>query len=146
LILYLDTSALVTLYVSEETSARARRTTRRADQVVTSLLAYPETLAAFSRRAREGTLTTTQHDAAGAAFRAAWSSWSRIPLDKRLLPEISRLLKLYPLRGGDAVHLASAVLVRRRLSESESDDEILFACNDEPLRRAAEADGFRVAW
>jgi hypothetical protein len=51
-------------------------------------------------------------------------------------------------RGADAVHLASAraLLIRRRLSEAEGEAELVFACNDEPLRRAAHADGFRLEW
>ena len=116
--------------------------------MATSLLAYPETLAALGRRLRDGTLTERQMAAATNEFRADWATWSRVPLDKRLFPEVARLLRMYPLTGADAVHLASALLIQRRVAEAQATGagSIAFACNDEPLRRAAEADGLSLAW
>jgi uncharacterized protein len=144
MILYLDTSALVGLFIKEDISQEVRRARKRAERVASSILAFPETLSAFSRKRREGELTAREHNAVSNAFRTEWRQWVRIPLDRRLLPEIARILKHYPLTGADAVHMATALLIHRRLSTEEGD--VLFACNDVQLRAAAESDGLVSAW
>ena len=55
--LYLDTSALVKLYVEEEGSATVREAIARAETVATTVIAYVEACAAFARRRREGRLS-----------------------------------------------------------------------------------------
>jgi uncharacterized protein with PIN domain len=52
LILYLDTSALVKLYVDEDGTLRARRGVGDAEVVSTSEIAYVELRAALARRYR----------------------------------------------------------------------------------------------
>ena len=51
--LYLDTSALVKLYVEEEGSATVREAIARAETVATTVIVYVEACAAFARRRRE---------------------------------------------------------------------------------------------
>ena len=50
MILYLDTSALVKLYVDEAASDVVRRAVADVTHVATSRVAYPEARAAFARR------------------------------------------------------------------------------------------------
>ena len=144
MILYLDTSALVGLYVAEDVSPRVRRACHQAETVATSMLAWPEALAAFSRKHREGDLTERQHDRVLAAFRGDWATWIRLPLDRRLLPETARVLRHHRLTGADAVHLATALLLQRRFQEAG--EQVHFACNDRRLQSSAEADGLPAAW
>ena len=54
MILYLDTSALVKLYVREHGSAAVRALVERADVVATSVVAYAEARAAFARLVASG--------------------------------------------------------------------------------------------
>jgi len=49
--LYLDTSALVKLYVEEEGSATVREAIARAGTVATTVIAYVEAYAAFASQA-----------------------------------------------------------------------------------------------
>jgi hypothetical protein len=49
------------------------------------------------------------------------------------------LVSRYPLRGFDAIHLASALIVHDRLPE-----EYLFACFDKKLLRAAQMAGLKT--
>ena len=60
LILYLDTSALVKLYVREVGTAQTRAHVRGAEMIATSRVAYPEARAAFARRQREAAAITTR--------------------------------------------------------------------------------------
>jgi hypothetical protein len=55
--LYLDTSALVKLYVEEEGSPVIRNSVDQARLIVTSAIAYIETRMAFVRRRQEGGLS-----------------------------------------------------------------------------------------
>ena len=55
MILYLDTSALVKLYVEEDGSEEVSTAVRDASRVATSAVAYPEARATFARLEREGT-------------------------------------------------------------------------------------------
>jgi uncharacterized protein YcbX len=52
---------------------------------------------------------------------------------------IERLVGIHPLRGFDAIHLASAVLLNEKLPE-----DFLFACFDERLAQAARREGLKV--
>ncbi len=56
MILYLDTSSLVKLYVEEEHSGIVRNWVADANALVSLVIAYPEALSAFSRRHRAGEL------------------------------------------------------------------------------------------
>lgn len=82
-VLYLDSSALVKLYVQETGSEDVRRWVVHAPVATTSHIAHVEVRAAVARRVREHLMA---HDAAHAAS----------------------LREDYPLRGMDAIHLASA--------------------------------------
>lgn len=110
---YLDTSALVKLYVPEPESARVDRALRRRDDLLVSDLAVTELASALGRRCREGAL-----DAARAAriyqrvlADRADELFRRVDLIAEVHRESERLLlssALVPLRSLDALHLALA--------------------------------------
>ena len=115
MILYLDTSALVKLYVREAGSDLVRARVRDADRVGTSRVAYPEARAAFSRRRREGALT-------GAGLRHAVSELDRelgayviVELAEPVARHAGELAERHRLRGFNAIHLASALALGRLL-------------------------------
>src|SRR6185295_15326330 len=66
--LYLDTSSLVKLYVSEPGSETVRQLVRDATVVATSVVAYPETRAAFARLRHERRLSVRTAAAARRQF------------------------------------------------------------------------------
>lgn len=57
MILYLDTSALIKAYVTEEGTAKVLAAIGRADAIASHLIAFVEANAAFSRLSREHVLT-----------------------------------------------------------------------------------------
>ncbi|MGH8694308.1 MAG: PIN domain-containing protein [Burkholderiales bacterium] len=61
MILYLDTSALVKLYVREQGSAQVRAHVNKADVIATSVVAYAEARAAFARLRRERPASGKRH-------------------------------------------------------------------------------------
>ncbi|HVT17945.1 MAG TPA: type II toxin-antitoxin system VapC family toxin [Thermoanaerobaculia bacterium] len=62
MILFLDTSALVKLYIAEPGSERMRAAAARAEPVAVSVLAFAEIHATFARRRREELLQATEFE------------------------------------------------------------------------------------
>ncbi len=133
MILYLDTSALVKLYVQEEGSAVVREEVARAVAVAVSRIAYAEARAAFARRAREGALSPEDLRRVVIAFNADWETVLCIELTEGISRQAGELAETMALRGFDSLHLASAVALQRRISTP-----FRFLCFDDRLMAAAE--------
>jgi predicted nucleic acid-binding protein len=138
MILYLDTSALVKRYFSEHHTREVLHLWREADEVAVSTVAYAEASAAFRRKAREGWIGAGRLDRALRALRHDWDGCIRVDVTAALLPWIDKVLESHPLRGFDAVHLASALLLEERLP-----GRVRFACFDRRLLAAAADHGLR---
>ena len=70
MILYLDTSSLVKLYVEEEKSSKVVDLVRSSKVTGTSLVAYAEARAAFARRFRENAFTPREYKRLTSSFDA----------------------------------------------------------------------------
>ncbi len=139
MILYLDTSALVKVYFQEPFSDDILVRWRSAEQIITSSVAYAETLAAIHRKNREGYLENSLISWLVASFQLDWETFIRVEVTDELNTHIHRAVGRYPLRGFDLVHLASAMVIRERLP-----DDFVFACFDDKLARAACSEGLRT--
>jgi predicted nucleic acid-binding protein len=135
LILFLDTSALVKLYIADTGSERMRQAASRGEPVAASDLAFAETHATFARRGREELLRATETEEIRTVFGEDWERLTQIPLSATVLKLVPGLCQRHPLRGADAVHLASALLLH------EEGIEVIFACSDHRLLEAAAAEG-----
>lgn len=107
MILYLDTSALVKLFVKEAHSDRVRQAVSKARLIATHTIAYVEACAAFAR------LTHSRGDEA--LFRALrqnldtqWEAWEILSVTEALVRRAADLAGRYRLRGYDSLHLAAA--------------------------------------
>lgn len=135
--LYLDTSALVKLYVREARSAAVRMHVRAAARVTTARVAYPEARAALARRQREGALSRRSLRRAVSRLDADWPSYLVVELLEPVSRRAGALAESRALRGFDAIHLASALEIAALLGEPVS-----FLAYDARLREAALAEGF----
>jgi predicted nucleic acid-binding protein len=139
MILYLDTSALVKKYFQEEYTDELLSLWQQAEEIITSSVAYAEAMASFYRKKREVDLQEEMIQMILSAFRLDWKGFFRVEVTDELNGVIDRLLGIHPLRGFDAIHLASAVLVYEKLPE-----DFLFACYDQRLAQAAGKEGLEV--
>ena len=73
--LYLDTSSVVKLYVTEAGSEVVRQLVGNATVVATSVVAYAETRAALARLRREGMLTASRLTATKREFDEQWPTY-----------------------------------------------------------------------
>jgi uncharacterized protein len=138
-ILYLDTSALVKRYVREIASDQVITLWNSAEAILTSVVAYAETLASFFRKRRECKTGQEELEAALISFQKEWLGFIRVDVNDGLRPYILKVAEKHPLRGFDAIHLASALLIDERLPGS-----VTFACFDYRLAEAAEKEGLMV--
>jgi len=112
-ILYLDTSALVKLYVAEAASDLVRREVRACNQAATSRVAYPEARAALARRQRERALSGPGLRRAATALDRDLDAMVIVELRPALARMAGELAEHHGLRGFDAIHLASALELER---------------------------------
>jgi len=140
LILYLDTSALVKLYVREQGSAKVRRSVEEADAVATSVVAYPEARAAFARLQRERPASGKRHRERVNQLDRDWQQFAVVELTQAVARSAGTLAEQHGLRGFDAIHLASALWL-----EAARVDGVVFDAFDRRLAAAAESAGLTVA-
>ena len=140
MILYLDTSAWVKLYVREAGSTELRKLTAKADAIAVSVVAYPDARAAFARLKAQGISTDTKHQQRLAQLNLDWENMLRIELVAAVVRSAGDLAEIYGLRGFDSIHLASALWLKEKTSTP-----LQFAVFDQRLRVAAERAGLKVA-
>jgi predicted nucleic acid-binding protein len=136
-IVFLDTSALVKLYLVEDGS-EALRAHLENTIVAVSPLTFGEVYATFARRLREGLLTPGECDILGEAFEEDWITLLQIPFSREVLAQVPGLCRRHPLRGADAMQLACALLLH------QEEVEVLFGTSDRQLLAAARAEGVAV--
>jgi uncharacterized protein len=131
MIVYLDTSSLVKLYIEEEGSSQVDGLVKSSEVAATSIVAYAEARAAFARRYREKSFTPAEHDRIKTYFDKDWSSYLIMSLSGDMIRFAGDLAEKHVLRGFDSIHLASALTLGRELSIS-----IVFSCFDDNLQKA----------
>ncbi len=131
--LYLDTSSLVKLYVTEAGSEVVRQLVGDANVVATSVVAYAEARAALARLRREGVLTASKLTSAKREFDEQWPTYLTLEATDFLCRAAGGLAEKYSLRGFDSIHLASFAEVSRRAGTEDT----RFSSFDDRLNQAA---------
>jgi predicted nucleic acid-binding protein len=147
-VLYLDSSALVKLYFSEAGSVELEATLKRAKDarigVFSSVLAYAEVHAGLARKSRDERLSDSHTSKIHDRFDEDWvSAVSPVDANISVLSFVRDILKVSPIRGADALHLASALWLRDRSQlsvkfGSRTEQQLTFVCSDVQLLAAAE--------
>ena len=137
--LYLDTSALLKLYVDEEGANLLQSSRTSAEIVATSLLTLVEARAALARRRRAGDVSSAAYRHALGELAHDWERYVRIEVSESLVVRAASLAEAHRLRGYDAIHLASALLLSDRLG-----GDTVFASWDDALDAAAAREGLRL--
>jgi len=107
MILYLDTSALVKLFVEEMHSDRIREAVSGAKLIATHAIAYVEACATFARAAharRDGALFS----ALRRNLDTQWKAWEILNVTEPLIRRAADFSGRYRLRGYDSLHLSAA--------------------------------------
>ena len=113
MIIYLDTSSLVKLYVEEDESPKVDTLVRSSEVTATSLVAYAEARAAFARRFREKAFTQDEYERIKEFFEKDWSSYLILSVTGDMIKLAGDLAEKHALRGFDSIHLASALTLHQ---------------------------------
>ncbi len=135
---YLDSSAIVKLYVRESSSAEMLKLAGSADLVACSDLGYVEVRAALAAAWRGQRLRDNDYADAVSLFRRDWVAYSTVSADAALMERAAELAEGFGLRGYDSIHLASADRIRLYMPG------LLFASFDLTLNRAAKLLAFAL--
>lgn len=136
---YLDTSALIKRFVAEKGSALVRILVTGDRPIATAKIAYAEVYAGLTRKHREGHLSDRRYALTCRQFERDWQAYVRVDLRDEILVLARDLIQRHPLRGFDAIHLASALGLKSALAE-----DVTFTAADERLLRAAKAEHLRA--
>jgi predicted nucleic acid-binding protein len=140
MILYLDTSALVKLFVQEPSSKSIRQAVTAAQMIATHAIAYVEACAAFARVAH-----LRKDDSLFSGLRkhldVQWKAWEIMSASEPLIRRAADLAGRHRLRGYDSLHLAAA---ESAFEAFRAQVPFQFAVFDEELRAAAKQAGIPV--
>jgi predicted nucleic acid-binding protein len=131
-----DTSALAKRYVQEPGSGQFEKLfVTRVTEVVVSTLVLPEFGAALARKVRDREIGARSAASALSEFEKDWQGiFLKIPLTAAIAESAAKLVLEHPLRGSDAVHLATAMA-----SKAE-----LFVASDGQLLKASKKEGMQT--
>jgi predicted nucleic acid-binding protein len=136
LILFCDTSALVKLYITEDSSDIMQAFAGSASTIAVCRIAWAEAMAALARRLRENPADAEGIEIVRNRLRNDWRSYAIIEVTQKVVELAGDYADTFALRGYDSVQLAAA----RSLQESTS-EALQFACFDARLQRAAKVLG-----
>ena len=109
MIVYADTSALVKLFVAEDSSESTRMMLLNAQAIGTGLLTRAELGSALARGARRRIITDGEAAIARQRLAVVWPTLIHVSLNQILVSRAESAAWKYGLRGYDAVHLAAAL-------------------------------------
>ncbi|MBI3012528.1 MAG: type II toxin-antitoxin system VapC family toxin [Elusimicrobia bacterium] len=127
------------LYFEEEGSDLVRESISGCEAVFSSVIAYPEMVSALARRKRDGHLRHNDFMKASSAFERDWEEISKVPVNLDLSFSAGQLSRRHFLRGMDAIHLASACFLAKKIKEG-----IGFLSADREQNQAAAREKLRI--
>lgn len=136
---YLDTSALVKLYIQETGTAQVLAAVEAAEsaQVIVTDFSRVESRSAVRRRERASDVSGTEANQILKQIERDVSSFFLVqPTSSAVLEEALRLIDRHPLRAYDALQLAGCLVVRDSLP-----GPVTFVCADAQLCQAAKQEG-----
>jgi len=135
-----DSSAVASLLVEQAQSAHAEMLYRKEPGgVFVWWGTYTECVSAIARLEREAFLTSQEAEQAFRALVMLAKSWNEILPSDIVREKANRVLRVHPLRTGDAFQLASAIVASEDMAS-----KISLVTFDERLATAARKEGFEV--
>ena len=144
--LYLDSSALAKLYMQEKGTEFVRNLfiSDEENLVFSAKITRIEAASALARKKREGDITEKEYQYALQDLEADYEfSLSVLDLTDLILDLAFLLIKRRPLKGYDAIQLASALHLNTEIL-AEGDIPVVFICADDNLCNAAISEGLQT--
>lgn len=137
--LYADTSALVKKYVQEAGSEQVIAFFDQHPLIGTAVLTQAEVASTLSKALRSGWVDESAILTAWQDFLTHWPAYIRLPVSAGIVEHAAAIAQQHGLRAYDAIHLASALAWG-----DVTGDEVIFACYNQNLTKAAGQEGLQV--
>ena len=134
MITYFDTSSLLKFIIREIGSEETRNIWSLSNEKVCSHLTRTEMHSALMRKVREGNVLVSAVPAHLGALDRLFADVILIDITSDVIDASCELVKEFPLKSADAIHLATALMVRADL----------FSSSDKRLCAAASESGIAV--
>ena len=136
---YWDSSALVPLLVGEPSTLAALAAFASDPEIVTWWASGVECVSALARLERESNVAPAVMDAALHRLDSLAAAWQEVQPVAPLRRTAYRILRVHPLRAGDALQLAAAIA-----AAEDTPASLPFVTLDDRLAVAAAREGFVV--
>ena len=137
--IYLDSSALVKRYIEEDGSDKVNALLEERTVAAASRLAYPEILAAITRRHKAKEIETGAFERITKAFKSDWAFFVVVEFHKEVFQFIDAIIVKYALKGAGSVHLSSALWLKKAMKQ-----DVVFVASDLELIKAAKAEKLQI--
>ena len=134
MITYFDTSSLLKFIIKEIGSEENLNIWNLSDEKVCSQLTRTEMHSALMRKVREGSISASAMRARLNAMDKLFADVVLVDITSEVIDASCELVKELPLKSADAIHLATALMVRADL----------FSSSDKKLCAAASESGIAV--
>ena len=134
MITYFDTSSLLKFIIKEIGSEENLNIWNFSDEKVCSQLTRTEMHSALMRKVREGSISASAMRARLNAMDKLFADVVLVDITSEVIDASCELVKELPLKSADAIHLATALMVRADL----------FSSSDKKLCAAASESGIEV--
>ena len=139
---YFDTSAFLKRYVEEKGSTYVSRMLEDGVPVILATVTYTEMLMALRKKKSEQALSPADYSAAVQDITSDWVEMNVLPIDDGFHGEVRRIADELRhdrhLKALDAIHLASALVVRQKYTD------MIFMTSDRQLKHVATEFNFVV--
>jgi len=139
---YLDASAWVKRYYLEVGTAWLYSLFGTHPVVACSSLGLVEVMATLARKRKANEIDNSAFEQKIRELEEDWKNFIQIHFVARVVDRAKEATKRYALRGADAVHLASALLLADRFVDA--DDRLIFITSDQELKKAVLSSGLET--
>jgi predicted nucleic acid-binding protein len=134
-----DTSAIVRLLVADSSSAAVMREHELDPEIIAWWATEAECVSALARVERDGSLTAASMAEGLRRLDGLARAWREVQPVRAVRTTAIRLLRVHPLRTGDALQLGAAIVAAENHPAS-----LQIVTLDDVLAQAAEREGFRI--
>jgi len=142
IIYYLDASAWVKRYYQEVGTQWVQGLFIRGETIACASLGIIEVMATLSRKRKAREIALSQFKLKAQELEDDWKRFIQIQMTSEIVDNAKELTKKLVLRGSDAVHLSSALLLQKLFLEEG--DRLIVVTSDCELKEAAEYSGICV--
>lgn len=136
---YLDASAWVKRYYQESGTAWVQNLFAHNRPLACASLGLIEVMATLARKGKAREINPSMLERKVQELEEDWKRFIQVRLSAEAVGIAKELARKLAIRGADAVHLSSALLLQKRLVEE--DDQMILVTSDHELQEAARSSG-----